>query len=86
LAYAKGLLPVTDAFTIELIERAIEQHYDDTQATLDTHYGALQHVLEICQQRGLDRTIPDAFDRVMKRGVERDLGGLDFSALLKLMR
>ncbi len=31
--------PVTDAFTFELIERAIKQHYDDTQATLDTHYG-----------------------------------------------
>lgn len=86
LAFTKGLLPVTDAFTIELIERAMKQHYDDTQATLDTHYGALQHLLEICQQRGLDRTIPDAFDRVMKRGIERNMGGLDFAALLQLMR
>jgi 3-hydroxyisobutyrate dehydrogenase-like beta-hydroxyacid dehydrogenase len=86
LAFAKGLLPVTDAFTIDLIERAIKQRYDDTQATLDTHYGALQHVLEICQQRGLDRTIPDAFDRVMERGRARELGGLDFTALLQLMK
>jgi 3-hydroxyisobutyrate dehydrogenase-like beta-hydroxyacid dehydrogenase len=86
LSYAKGLLPVTNAFAIDLIERAIEQDYEQTEATLDTHYGALQHVLEICQQRGLDRTIPDAFDRVMKRGRERGLGEHDFSALLKLMR
>jgi 3-hydroxyisobutyrate dehydrogenase-like beta-hydroxyacid dehydrogenase len=86
LRYAKGLVPVTDAFTIDLIERAIEQRYEDTQATLDTHHGALQHVLEICQQRGLDRTIPDAFDHAMKRGRERGLGALDFSALVKLMR
>lgn len=86
LAYAKGLLPVTDAFTIDLIERAITQQYEDTQASLDTHYGALLHVLEICQQRGLDRTIPDAFAGVMKRGRDGGLGGLDFTALLKLMR
>ena len=86
LGFTKGLLPVTDAFTIELIERAIEQRYDDTQATLDTHYGALQHALEICRERGLDRTIPDAFDRVMKRGRERALGELDFTALLQLMK
>ncbi|HTU63457.1 MAG TPA: NAD(P)-binding domain-containing protein [Polyangiales bacterium] len=86
LAFTKGLLPVTDAFTIDLIERAITQRYGDTQATLDTHYGALQHVLEICQQRGLDRTIPDAFDKLMKRGRDRELGGLDFTALLQLMK
>jgi 3-hydroxyisobutyrate dehydrogenase-like beta-hydroxyacid dehydrogenase len=86
IAFTKGLLPVTDAITIELIERAITQRYGDTQATLDTHYGALQHALEICRQRGLDRTIPDAFERVMKRGRERELGGLDFTALLQLMK
>lgn len=86
LTFTQGLLPVTNAFTVDLIERATKQHYDDTQATLDTHYGALQHVLEICQQRGLDRTIPEAFERVMRRGRERDLGGLDFSALIQSMK
>jgi 3-hydroxyisobutyrate dehydrogenase-like beta-hydroxyacid dehydrogenase len=85
LGYVKGLLPVTDAFTIDLIERAIAQHHEDTQATLDIHHGALHHVLTICQDRGLDRTIPDAFDNLMKRGRERGLGALDFSALVKLM-
>lgn len=86
LAYAKGLLPMTGAFTIDLIERAIKDDYEQTQATLDAHYGALQHVLEICEQHGLDRTIPDAFDGVMRRGRERGLGALDFTALIKLMR
>lgn len=86
LSYAKGLLPVTDAFTVDLIERAIAHRHQDTQATLDIHHGALQHVLAICEQRGLDRTVPEAFDRVMRRGRERGLGALDFSALLKLMR
>jgi 3-hydroxyisobutyrate dehydrogenase-like beta-hydroxyacid dehydrogenase len=84
LGYVKGLLPVTDAFTIDLIERAIAQHHEDTQATLDIHHGALHHALTICQDRGLDRTIPDAFDNVMKRGRERGLGALDFSALVTL--
>jgi len=86
LHYAKGLIPVADAFTIELIERAIRKDYEQTQATLDTHHGALQHALEICQSRGLDRTIPEAFERVMKRGLERGRGGLDFAALLDVMR
>lgn len=86
LAFTKGLLPVTDAFTVELIERVMTQHYNDTQATLDTHHGALQHALEICRERALDRTIPEAFDRVIKRGLERKLGGLDFAALVQLMR
>lgn len=86
LAYAKGLLPMMGAFTVELIERAIKDDYEHTQATVDAHYGALQHVLDICEQRGLDRTIPDAFDRVMRRGRERGLGALDFAALIKLMR
>lgn len=85
LEHAKGLLPMTGAFTIETIERTMKQDYGQTQATLDTHHGALQHVLEICAQRGLDRTVPEAFDHVMKRGIERGLGALDFSALVKLM-
>jgi 3-hydroxyisobutyrate dehydrogenase-like beta-hydroxyacid dehydrogenase len=86
LAYAKGLMPVTDAFAVEVIERAMKRDYEQTQATLDSHHGALQHVLAICAERGLDRSVPDAFDRVMTRGRERGLGGLDFTALMQLMR
>jgi 3-hydroxyisobutyrate dehydrogenase-like beta-hydroxyacid dehydrogenase len=85
LAYAKGMLPMAGAMTVELIERTIERDYEATEATLDAHYGALRHVLEICRQRGLDRTIPDAFDSVMKRGHESGLGELDFTALVKLI-
>jgi 3-hydroxyisobutyrate dehydrogenase-like beta-hydroxyacid dehydrogenase len=85
LAYAKGLLPVTDAFTIELIERSIKRDFEHTEATLDIHHGALQHALEICKARGLDQTVPLAFDRMLQRGRERGLGGSDFSALLTVL-
>jgi 3-hydroxyisobutyrate dehydrogenase-like beta-hydroxyacid dehydrogenase len=86
LVHAKNLLPVTDAFTTDLIERAIAKKYEETEATLETHHLALQHVLEIARERGLDPTVPAAFDNVMKRGRERGLGPLDFTALLQLMR
>jgi 3-hydroxyisobutyrate dehydrogenase-like beta-hydroxyacid dehydrogenase len=86
LAYAKGLMPVADGFAVEVIERAMKSDYGETQATLDSHHGALQHVLAICKERGLDRTVPDAFDHVMTRGRERGLGPLDFTALMQLMR
>lgn len=85
LVYAKGLLPIADAFTIDLIERALKGDYEATQATLDAHHGALRHVLAICEQRGLDRTVPEAFDRVMRRGVEQGLGPLDFTALTQII-
>lgn len=55
------------------------------RATLDTHHGALQHVFENCQLRGLERTVPTAFDQLMRRGRERGLGNLDFTALVQLM-
>lgn len=86
LAYAKGLMPVADSFAVEVIERAMKSDYGQTQATLDSHHGALQHVLAICRERGLDRTVPDAFDQVMTRGRARGLGELDFTALMQLMR
>jgi 3-hydroxyisobutyrate dehydrogenase-like beta-hydroxyacid dehydrogenase len=79
-------MPVADGFAVEVIERAMKSDYAETQATLDSHHGALQHVLAICAERGLDRTVPDAFDRVMTRGRERGLGALDFTALMTLMR
>lgn len=86
LAHLKTVLPVSDALAPEVVDRALRSDYEQTQATLDTHHAALQHALAICREHDLDRTIPDAFDRLMRRGRDRGFGQLDFTALLQVLR
>jgi 3-hydroxyisobutyrate dehydrogenase-like beta-hydroxyacid dehydrogenase len=57
-----------------------------TLATVDSHYGALRHLFELCREHGIDRAVPDAFDRLFQAAVEAGHGQDDFASLIQVMR
>lgn len=59
---------------------------ESTLATIEIHYGAFRHLLELCRERGLDRTVPDAFDRLFRSAIAAGRAQDDFAALSKHMQ
>jgi 3-hydroxyisobutyrate dehydrogenase-like beta-hydroxyacid dehydrogenase len=57
-----------------------------TLATVDSHYGALRHLLELCKEHGLNRAVPDAFDQLFQAAIKAGHSQDDFAVLNKFMR
>ena len=57
-----------------------------TLATVDSHYGALRHLLELCKERGIKRAVPDAFDELFQAAIKAGHGQDDFAVLSKFTR
>jgi len=57
-----------------------------TLATVDSHYGALRHLLELCKEHGLNRAVPDAFGQLFQAAIKAGHGQDDFAVLNKFIR
>ncbi|MBZ4422664.1 hypothetical protein [Myxococcus sp. RHSTA-1-4] len=53
---------------------------------MEIHAGALHHVLAICQERGIHRAVPEAFDQLFQKAIQAGDGQADFAALHRFMR
>jgi 3-hydroxyisobutyrate dehydrogenase-like beta-hydroxyacid dehydrogenase len=81
--------PVVDAALFDLIDRTIARRFagdETTLASLGAHYSAFQHLLEACEEQGLDASLPNAMDRFFRQALS--LGGpeSDFASLAPLFR
>ena len=89
LGYVKATAPVVEAGVTDLVTRIQQRRFAadaTTLATLEIHAGALHHLLALCKERGLDRAVPEAFDRLFQTALRAGHGQADFAALMQHMR
>jgi 3-hydroxyisobutyrate dehydrogenase-like beta-hydroxyacid dehydrogenase len=89
LNYLKPLLPQVNGWILDTVKRIEEGRLaadDATLATVDSHYGALRHLLELCRERGIHRAVPDAFDQLFQAAINAGHAQDDFAVLSKFMR
>jgi 3-hydroxyisobutyrate dehydrogenase-like beta-hydroxyacid dehydrogenase len=89
ISYLKPILPQVDGWVIDTVKRIEDRRFagdEETLATVDSHYGALQHLLELCKERGIKRVVPEAFDELFQAVINAGHGQDDFAVLNKLMR
>lgn len=81
--------PVVDAALFDLIDRTASHRFDGdekTLASLGAHYSAFQHLLEVCDEQGIDAALPQAMDGVFRRALAQHGPGADFASLAPLIR
>lgn len=81
--------PVVDAALYDLIDRTRAQRFagdETTLASLGAHYSAFQHLLEACEEQGLDASLPQAMDRFFRQALSQGGPESDFAALAPLFR
>ena len=88
-SYLKPVLPLVDDWVIETVKRIEDRRFagdDATLATVDSHYGALRHLLELCKQHGIHRAVADGFDQLFRAAIKAGHGQDDFAVLNTFMR
>lgn len=80
--------PVVEGLVADLIKRTEAGRFasdTETLATVSPHYGAFQHLLELMDARGIDRSVADGYQAIFRRAI--DAGHLhdDFAALSQFM-
>lgn len=89
LGYLKPLLPQVDEWVTDTVQRIADDRLAGDEATLasvDVHYVALRALLELCQDRGIYRAVPDAFGQLFQVAVKVGHAQDDFAILSKFMR
>ena len=89
LGYLKPLLPQVDEWVTDTVQRIADDRLAGDEATLasvDVHYVALRALLELCQDRGIYRAVPDAFGQLFQVAVKAGHAQDDFAILSKFMR
>lgn len=81
--------PVVDAALLDLIERTRTSRFagdETTLASLGAHYSAFQHLLEACEERGLDAALPRVMDAFFRQALSAGGSESDFASLAPLFR
>ena len=89
LNYLKPLLPQVNGWVTDTVQRITDGRLasdEATLATVDSHYGALRHLLELCKERGIKRAVPEAFDELFQAAIKAGHGQDDFAVLNNFMR
>ncbi|MGK9166915.1 NAD(P)-binding domain-containing protein [Inquilinus limosus] len=76
--------PVVDLAVADLVGRVRRGRLAGDEATLASvgaHHAAFRQLLELYRERGLDRTVPDAFDRVFRAAIAAGHAEDDFAVL-----
>lgn len=87
--YVQPFKPTIDGAATDLVTRVRDGRHrgdDQTLAAIAAHYSAFQHLLEVSELRGLNRTVPDAFDGIFKAAIAAGHLQDDFAALARFMR
>jgi 3-hydroxyisobutyrate dehydrogenase-like beta-hydroxyacid dehydrogenase len=85
--YASYLAPFLDplsGWTLDVVQR-IGEHREagdsDTVATVGTHYGAFQCLMELCRESGVDVSLPAAMEPVFRAAIWAGHSEDDFAVL-----
>jgi 3-hydroxyisobutyrate dehydrogenase-like beta-hydroxyacid dehydrogenase len=60
--------------------------YAGDQCSLDTHLGALAHIVSLSREAGLDNRLPDTLYAVYAAAVAAGLGAKELPAVYELLR
>jgi len=89
MSYLKPVLPQVNGWVMDTVKRIEDGRLagdEATLATLDSHYGALRHLLELCKERGIPHAVPDAFEQAFQAAIKAGHAQDDFAVLNKFMR
>ncbi|MCR4264776.1 NAD(P)-binding domain-containing protein [Nitratireductor sp. ZSWI3] len=81
--------PVVDAALLDLIDRTRSGRFagdEKTLASIGAHHSAFQHLLEFCEEQGLDATLPHTMDGFFHRALAQNGASADFASLAPLFR
>lgn len=88
-AHLAAFKPVVDQAVADLVDRVRHGRLAGDEATLATvsaHHAAFRQLLELYRERGLDPTVPDAFDRVFRAAIAAGHAGDDFAVLGRFLQ
>jgi 3-hydroxyisobutyrate dehydrogenase-like beta-hydroxyacid dehydrogenase len=71
---------------MDTVKRIEDGRLAGDEATLDSHYGALRHLLELCKERGIPHAVPNAFEQPFQAAIKAGHAQDDFAVLNKFMR
>lgn len=80
--------PVIEGLVGDLIKRTNAGRFEsdaETLSSISPHYGAFQHLKDLMEARGIDRTIVDGYDTVFRRAIASGHLHDDFAALSQFM-
>lgn len=81
--------PVIEGLVADLIQRTKEGRLaadEHTLSSISAHHDALQHLLEVSEERGIDRTPAIAYDAIFRRAIAAGHLHDDFAVLTQHMR
>lgn len=81
--------PVVDAALLDVVDRTARHRFagdEKTLASLGAHYSAFQHLVEACEEQGLDAALPQAMDRFFRRALAQNGPSADFASLAPLFQ
>jgi 3-hydroxyisobutyrate dehydrogenase-like beta-hydroxyacid dehydrogenase len=87
--YLKPVMAQVDGWVIDTVKRIEERRFasdEETLATLDSHYGAFRHLLELSKEHGIHHAALDAFEQIFKAAIRAGHAQDDFAILNKFMR
>jgi hypothetical protein len=87
--HLSGFKPVVNAALFDLVDRTNARRFagdDATLASLGAHYSAFQHLLEACEERGLDAAMPRAMDMIFRQALSLGRIEDDCASLAPLFR
>lgn len=88
-SHLSAFKPVVDAALLDVVARTTARRFagdDATLASLGAHYSAFQHLLEACEERGLNAAVPRAMDQIFQKALSLGSGADDFASLFPLFR
>lgn len=88
MSHIQAFKPVVDGAMADVLARVRSRRVEadaQTLATVEIHYSAFRHLLELCSERELDATVPDAFDRLFQAALRSGHVQADFAVLGKVM-
>lgn len=88
-SHLSAFKPVVDAALFDLVDRTNARRFagdDATLASLGAHYSAFQHLLEACEERGLNAAMPRAMDSIFRQALTLGRMEDDFASLAPLFR
>ncbi len=81
--------PVVDVALLDLIDRTASRRFggdEKTLASLGAHHSAFQHLVEACEEQGLDAALPQAMARFFRRALAQTGPSADFASLAPLFQ
>lgn len=84
-----AIAPVVEGLVTDLIKRTAAGRFaadGETLSSISPHYSAFQHLVELMEVRGIDRTVVDGYEGIFRRGIAAGHLHDDFAALSHFMR